>query len=383
MTPFDDEARRCRTAQQLWQAKPVRERLRFVHCLRQLLVERTDALCEAVAADVKRIPWEVAATDILPAAAAAKFLLKNAAHILKPRRAGGRPLWLLDCRDTIHRRPHGLVGVIGTWNYPIYLTLGAILPAFVAGNGVLWKPSENTPQTADALLALLLDAGVEPNLLVKLPGEREAGPQLCEADIDFLHFTGSDAVGRRIAARLGERLILSTLELSGCDAFVVMPDADLDLAARTAWYGTTLNNGQTCIATRRAFVPKPVLDDFVTRLEALVESTPPRPLVTRGQIDQMRRIVHDAHQQGFRVLSRPAEEASVSPIVIVDPSARFASCVEASFSPILSVLSFDSREELLSKVRESPFGLSGAVFANDSAEAEGARGEPAGRIRHR
>lgn len=325
-----------------------------------------DSLCEAVALDVRRDPGEVAGTDLLPTAAAARFLAKNAFSILKPRSAS-KPLWLLDCSETIHRRPHGIVGVIGTWNYPIYLTLGAILPALVAGNGVLWKPSENTPRTAEVLELLLNDAGVPRDLVIRLPGEREAGPLLCEAAIDHLHFTGSDTVGRKIAARLGERLIPSTLELSGCDAFVVMADADLELAARTAWYGLTLNHGQTCISTRRAFVAKPLFEEFVNKLVPLFESAKGHSLVTHGQGEQMARIVNDAKTSGARVIAKPGE---AMPTLIVDPPADFSGCREASFAPILSVLPFETNDELLSKIHTSPFGLSSAIFSNDRRAAQ-------------
>lgn len=362
--PFEAETRRCRAAQLHWQTKSVRKRLTFVRKLRPLLVERRDALCAAVAADVSRDPGEVAGTDLLPSADIAKYLTNYATSILAPRKAT-RPLWLLDCQETVYRRPFGVVGVIGTWNYPIYLTLGAIVPALVAGNGVLWKPSENTPQTAEALNALLLDAGAPCDLLVKLPVDRAAGPQLCEANIDYLHFTGSDAVGRRIASRLGDRLIPSTLELSGCDAFIVMADAALDLAVRTAWYGLTLNNGQTCISARRAIVAKPLFEEFINRLVPLIENAKPRPLVTPGQSEQMKRILGEARNSGLRVITNDEQ----SPALIVNPPAGFSACREASFAPLLSVMPFESDDDLLAKIHTSPFGLSSAIFTADHVKA--------------
>ncbi|MFO0848949.1 MAG: aldehyde dehydrogenase family protein [Gemmataceae bacterium] len=271
--PFAAEVARCRAAQQAWAARPVRDRLRPVRELRHLLVERADALVAAVQADVRRSPDEVVATDLVPTAAAAKYLLTDAERILKPRRVGWRPLWLLGCRDTVHRRPWGVVGLIGTWNYPIYITAVPLLQALVAGNGVLWKPSEHTPKTADALETLFRDAGFPADLLVRLPGDRKAGPQLAEADIDFVHFTGSDGVGRKLAGRLGERLIPSVLELSGVDAVIVRHDAVVELAARSAWYGATLNAGQTCMASRRALVDAAVYGRFVEVLMPLAEAS--------------------------------------------------------------------------------------------------------------
>ena len=172
----------------------------------------------------------------------------------------------------------------------------------VAGNGVLWKPSELTPRTAEVLHDLFTLAGFPADLLIRLPATREAGPQLAEADVDFVHFTGSDRVGRKLAARLGERLIPSALELSGVDAVVVLPDADVRLAARSAWFGTTLNAGQTCLAARRVFVHRDVYERFVAELRPLVEASGPVRLVLPGQAEQAARLVKDAEAKGGEVV---------------------------------------------------------------------------------
>lgn len=367
MTPFHDEAARCRIAQSHWQTRPVHERTRFLTRVRQLLTERAQRLTRAVADDVLRDPNEVIGTDLLTAAANAKWLERHAKRVLQPRRARGSPIWLWDCKDIIYRRPHGIVGVIGTWNYPIFLTLGAILPALVAGNGVLWKPSELTPRSAEEIARLLADAGLPADLVIRLPGTREAGPELCESAIDFLHFTGSDAVGRRIASRLGERLIPSALELSGCDAFIILADADLDLAARTAFYGATLNHGQTCMSTRRVFVPRPSLDAIIHRLQPLFVSARPFPLVMPQQADQYQRLVKDAINHGVRAIR--SESDGITPVMVIDPPANLPICVESSFAPILSVLPFDSLDDLTQKYAASAYGLSGAVFGTDRRAA--------------
>src|SRR5262249_52476305 len=199
----------------------------------------TDQLCAAIERDVGRPPAEVIATDILPTADACRFLERHAARILRPRRVPitRRPLWLWGERDTVYRRPHGVVGIIGTWNYPIYLNGIQIVQALTAGNGILWKPSELMTECAPILHELFLKAGYPTDLLLRLPATRDAGPQLAEADVNHIIFTGSGAVGRKLAARLGERLVSSTLELSGCDAMFVLEDAIVPLAARALWFG--------------------------------------------------------------------------------------------------------------------------------------------------
>src|SRR5436190_537400 len=151
MSPFAAEVAACRAAQQPWAARSVRDRLKPVRELRHLLVERADEIYAAIEADIGRPSVEVLATELLPTTAALKYLEQDAARLLKPRRISGRfrPTWLLGSRDAIHRRPWGVVGVIGTWNYPVYLNVVQVAQATTAGNGVLWKPSENVPRTAD------------------------------------------------------------------------------------------------------------------------------------------------------------------------------------------------------------------------------------------
>lgn len=379
--PFAAETETLRAAQRNWAARSVPDRVRPAREFRHLLADHADALAAAVADDVGRHPGEVVATDLLPSASAAKFVVSAAAGLLRPRRVGGRPLWLIGCRDVVHRRPHGVVGLIGTWNYPVFLTAVPLLHALVAGNAVLWKPSELTPRTADLLHDLFAKAGFPADLIARVPGTREAGPQLAEADVDFVHFTGSDGVGRKLAARLGERLIPSALELSGVDAVFVLPDADVALAARSAWYGATLNAGQTCMASRRAFVHRSGYPKFVDALRPLVEGASSAWLATPGQVEQTDRLLADAARTGADVLQKPHPPADVPdperagvrspvrPAAVLNATPDLAVCREASFAPLLAVIPFEDVQQLVEMHDRSPFGLTAAVFTADPKAA--------------
>ena len=384
--PFADEVAACRAAQRSWSRLTVRERLRPIRKLRHLIVEHTDEICAAIEADIGRPAVEVVGTELLPAAAALKFLEREAARVLKPRRIGWRlrPTWLLGCRDIVHRRPWGVVGIIGTWNYPIYLNVGQIAQALVAGNGVLWKPSENAPRTADLTHRLFLDAGFPSALFARLPATREGGSQLAEAEVDHVVFTGSDRVGRVLAARLGERLIPSTLELSGCDAMFVLEDANLAMAAKAAWFGLVLNRGQTCIAVRRIFVHRSRAVAFADALRPFLDAAKPLPLVTSGQVDQAKRLIDDAEKKGATLLregeapaepwlaarQEPRPPDSILPTILLDATANMAICREASFAPIACIIPFDTIDNAVSLAAQSPYGLSASIFTDDLNVAE-------------
>jgi acyl-CoA reductase-like NAD-dependent aldehyde dehydrogenase len=382
LQPFSEQVNRSRAAQASWSRLSIGERLRHIRALRNLIAIRTDALVEAVKSDIGRLPVEVIATELLPAAAALKFLEQRAQRVLAPHRIGWRlrPTWLMGCRDVIHRRPWGVVGIIGTWNYPIYLNVGPIAQALVAGNAVLWKPSENAPKTADLLHALFLEAGFPAELFQLLPATREAGPMLAEAEIDRMVFTGSDGVGRKLAAKLGERLIPSTLELSGCDAMFVMADANLEMAVKAAWFGVTLNRGQTCIAVRRFFIHRSIYKAFIEAIRKLPHNVKPMELVTAGQVEQAQRLIDNAVKRGARVLALtpqpllPGGEGeratTVQPTLLLDTPVDAAICREACFAPIAAVIPFDSVDEAIAMAKQCSFGLGASIFTSDVEMAQ-------------
>jgi acyl-CoA reductase-like NAD-dependent aldehyde dehydrogenase len=373
---FAAESHRCKIAQQAWSQLRVADRVRPLGALRRLLVEHADRVCAVVEKDVGRPPAEVVTTDLLPTADSCKYHQKYAARILAPRRVSifSRPLWLFGSRDTVYHRPHGVVGIIGTWNYPIYLNAIQMLQALTAGNGVLWKPSELTPETAVVLHELFLKAGYPPDLVQRLPATREAGPQLAEADVDHVVFTGSAAVGRKLAARLGERLVSSTLELSGIDAMFVLADADVRLAARAAWFGANINKGQTCLAVRRIFVHRSVYLAFLDALRPLATAARPCPLVLESQVREANRLVADALSHGATLLAPKTDlvrsKAEMCPAVVTDARPDMAICREVSFAPIAAVIPFDRVDEAVAMSATCEYGLGASIFSASKWEAE-------------
>jgi acyl-CoA reductase-like NAD-dependent aldehyde dehydrogenase len=368
--PFSQESDCGRQQQRSWQLLPVRDRLRPVRVFRHLLVEESRALCAAVKADIDKPEEETLAGEVLPLAEACRFLLSRAARILKPRRISVRlrPLWLWGQRDRVHRRPRGLVGIIGTWNYPLFLNGVQILQALVAGNGVLWKPSEVAPQSARVLFDLLGRAGYPAGLLQRLPATREAGQELAQADIDHVIFTGSSSTGQRLAETLGRRLVSSTLELSGCDALFVLDDADVGLAARAAWFGATVNRGQTCIASRRALVDRSRYPEFVEALRPLVATGQPMSLALESQVRQAERLIESAQAEQATIVSSGESSALngqstvCQPTVVLDARPDMAICQEASFAPVLAVLPFDTEEEAIELDAACPYALGAGIF---------------------
>ncbi len=259
---------------------PMSERLRVVRRLRRLIAENATDLAATTAAVWRRPVAEKLVSEVLPLADACRWLERNAAQILAPRRLGrrGRPFWLQGVSVEVQRQPFGKVLVIGPANYPLFLPAVQTLQALVAGNRVLLKPAPGTREVARHFAKFLSSAGLDPALLTVLPDTAEAAREAIVAGVDKVVFTGSSENGREVLALLAATNTPSVMELSGDDAVIVLADADLDLVARALRFGARLNDGETCIAPRRLIVVETVADPL---LALISEDLDPRLQIER------------------------------------------------------------------------------------------------------
>lgn len=374
--PLAFETALCRQAQRAWASTPLSVRLKLIQKLRHGLVGQRERLCQAVFEDLGRKPEETLPAELFGLAAACRYLEHRAARILAPCKIPwrDRPMWLFRQSDSVQRRPRGIVGIIGTWNFPIYLNGIQILQALTAGNGVIWKPSERAPRSAAALTQWLRSVEWPDGLWHALPADRTLGPVLVEADIDHLVFTGHVETGRRLAKRLGERLISSTLELSGHDAMFVLDDADVELAAKAAWFGFTVNAGQTCIAVRRVFIAKTLYPRFLDRISQLLSGARPMTLVSEQQKTVATELIADAVHQGARLLqaetSQPVDAKAMHPVILADLKPGMKFLEQDLFAPLMGVMPYDDLSEALEVNAQCPFALGGSIFTSDRRRAE-------------
>ncbi|MFC5650569.1 aldehyde dehydrogenase family protein [Paenibacillus solisilvae] len=281
--------------------------------------------------------------------------------------------------------PLGVVGIITPWNFPIAIPAWKIAPALVYGNTVVWKPAELTPLTAYHLTQALVDAGLPEGVLNVVYGQGSILGSALVADtrLQGISFTGSNGVGRSIAAVCAEKGTKFQLEMGGKNAVVVLSDADLDLAVEMTIRGAMRSTGQKCTATSRVIVEAPLVNAFS---EALVERS--RKLQVGDPLDSQtylgplaslnqKRTVLEYIQIGKREGARLATGGEsidmggyfMSPAVFtdVDPGSRIAT--EEIFGPVVSVISAADANEAVSMVNRSNFGLSAAVFTRDIAKA--------------
>ncbi len=265
----NDALRRARAAAGHWRGLPLTQRLGVIRRARRLIAARAELLARQIGREAMA---ESLVAEVLPLCEAARFLERDTARLLAPRRLGrsGRPVWLTGVSAEIRREPCGVVLVLGPANYPLFLPGVQVLQALAAGNAVVAKPAERCAPPLAALADLLRQAGLPADLLIILPDDIATGQAASRAGFDRIILTGSAETGVRVLTAAAENLTPCIMELSGDDPVLVLPGADLAMTAAAIAYGVRLNGGNTCIAPRRILAWSAVAEPLRQALYAVV-----------------------------------------------------------------------------------------------------------------
>ncbi|MGA7828227.1 MAG: aldehyde dehydrogenase family protein [Geobacteraceae bacterium] len=300
------------------------------------------------------------------------YMAHSAREALRPRDIGHG--------TRLEYKPLGVVAIISPWNYPLAMANNLIAPALVAGNAVIFKPSEETPLIAQAFVEILNEI-LPPHLLQIIHGEGEQGQALVESDVTMIAFTGSQAVGKKIMARASGQLKRLVMELGGNDPMIVMHDADLERAARFAVASSFENAGQMCISTERIYVDERIAERFESRVAELASHYKVGPWdmadVNIGPIinaEQHRKIVkhiRDAEAKGARVVlgGSVQPERYIHPTVICDMTPDMLLEQEETFGPLVAISRYTDIDEAIQRANSSTYGLGAVVFGGKDAEA--------------
>ena len=290
--------------------------------------------------------------------------------------------------ETLHAelvyKAAGVVGAIGPWNWPLMITVWQIGPSLRMGNTVVAKPSEYTPLSVLAMLAVMNDV-LPADVLIGVSGDREVGARLAShPDIDKIMFTGSTATGRRIIESSAGNLARLTLELGGNDAGIVLPGTEVSAIAQDLFWGAFINTGQTCAAMKRLYVHDSVYDEVVDALAEIAASVPMGngldennvlgPLQNRAQFDIVSRLVEDAKGRGARVVTGGEAapelgELFYRPTIVADIDNDAALVQEEQFGPALPVIRYSDVDEAFAFANSVDVGLGASVWASDPEAA--------------
>ncbi|MCG5468389.1 aldehyde dehydrogenase family protein [Micromonospora sp. LAH09] len=344
---------------------------------RALLAKRIEQLAELVHVEGGK-PVADAIVEIVTAIEHIDWAARNAGRVLGPRRVRSR-LILAEFSGHLEYQPHGVVGVIGPWNYPVFTPIGSAAYALAAGNAVVLKPSEYTPAVGQWLVDSFAEVVPEQPVFTAVHGLGDVGAALCRSGVDKLAFTGSTATARKVMAACAETLTPVLIEGGGKDAMIVDSDADLDAAAEACVWGGMTNAGQTCIGIERVYAVDSVFDAFVDKVVARAgqltvgpEGTDIGPITMPRQIDVIRRHIDAAIISGGRaVLGGPSavQPPYVHPTVLVDVPEDSAAVQEETFGPTLTISRVRDADEAVTRANALPYGLGGSVFGRRRAVA--------------
>lgn len=373
-------ARQARAAQLTWREKSFGERANLLYRYRDLLIDRQDEIADTVSAETGKPLGEAYVNELFYVCDVIGFWAKNGPKFLKPEKI--RP-HLLKSKKAISRyEPLGIVGIISPWNFPLVLTIGEAIPALMAGNAVLIKPSELTPLSALLGARLAREAGFPGNLVQVLLGFGETGDALID-HADMISFTGSVETGKKVARRAAERLIPVTLELGGKDPMLVLKDADLERAANACVWGALMNSGQVCTSIERVYVEaavyQPFLDKVVEKVAALRQGgsrddVDLGSMTSEAQLAKVESQVQDAVKKGARVMiggRRKPESRGLfyEPTVMAEVTHDMQIAREETFGPIIPIMKVRDPAEAVRLANDSRYGLDSSVFTRDLKSA--------------
>ncbi|MDC0367774.1 coniferyl aldehyde dehydrogenase [Gammaproteobacteria bacterium] len=353
--------------------------------LTSMLVENRYAFTEALSSDFgSRSQNASLMTDVYTVLPEITNAIKNIKRWTKDeKRSSNMPFSLFGAKSYIRYEPLGTIGMISPWNFPVNLAFGPLASIFAAGNQVMHKPSELTPETA-ALMKELCDKAYDQDEFATFLGGPETGEAFSKLNFDHLLYTGSGNVGKHVMNAAAQNLVPVTLELGGKSPVVVGNSADIQASAKRVMFGKTMNAGQICLAPDYVMVHKDKKDEFITEAEKAVADYYPNiknnddytSIINERHFDRLNGLIDDAREKGATINQiNPSNEDfsqqeffKIPPTIITDTSDDMRVMKEEIFGPILPVLEYTDVEEALDTInsKDRPLGL--YYFGTDKNE---------------
>jgi acyl-CoA reductase-like NAD-dependent aldehyde dehydrogenase len=372
---------RARAAQKTWGALHVKERCRVIRKWGDLMWEDQKNVMRIIREETGKNDAG-AFTETFVLDLMISYYYHNAPRFLRPQRR--KALFPLLERAKVQYKPYGVVGGITPWNYPLLNALFDVVPALFAGNSIVLKPSEIAPYSAIHAVELMHKAGIPEDVAQIVTGDGRTGAALIDY-VDCVTFTGSTAVGRRVAVKAAERLIPCWLELGGKNPVIVLNDVDVDMAATGVLRGVLENAGQVCISPGRIYVEDGVYDKFLARIEhyakQMTMGTGDGYDVHLGSLTNERELlrveahVQDAVEKGAQVVfggkRRPdLGPLFVEPAILVNVDHSMKVMQEETFGPVIPMMRVANADEAVRLANDIEYGLTAAVFTKDLHKGE-------------
>ncbi|MDA7492529.1 aldehyde dehydrogenase family protein [bacterium] len=354
-----------------WESWPLRQRCRLIGRVAAAIAARAAELTDLASTDQRVDPVETITAELLPTCSALRFIARRGSGVLRTRayNALGRPAWLWGVRSRVYRKPRGKVLVLGTWNYPIFLPGVQAAQALAAGNSVLLKPAVGCEQVTSCLIDAFYEAGVPESALRMLPSGAESAIQAIDNGVDLIVLTGASETGRKVLRQAAETVTPTIMELSGCDAVVVLPGADIARVADCIVFGLKFNAGATCIAPRRIIAEQREADLLKTALRERLDQAGWATVHAAARKEAAKRISSAISAGAVDVLGRYDETqlldcGKMTPVFLDGVNPRDEIAAADLFAPITSLLRVSSIGEAIEIVNQCPYRLAVSIFGS-------------------
>ncbi len=369
---------RAKKGQSAWSEIPLTERIAKIKKFRDLISQQKEKLAAVLTSEVGK-SLKQSTNEINGFLGRVDFFIEKSATTL----ADENVFQDAGLTERISHEPLGVIANISAWNYPYLVGSNVFIPALIAGNAVLYKPSEFATLTGLEISRCLHEAGIPKDVFIPVIGTGTIGAELLKLPINGVFFTGSYATGVKIAKAAAEKLIKVQLELGGKDPAYIAEDADPKAAAEATADGAMYNTGQSCCSVERIYVHQkiyePFMDSFVKTVRDFVTGDPLNektyigPLTREAQIAVLERQVKDAVAKGAKLLcggKRVAGKGNFfEPTVLTNVNHTMDVMREESFGPIIGIQKVESDEEALELMNDTEYGLTAAVYTKDEARA--------------
>ncbi len=366
---------RSRSAQPIWAALNVSRRCAILAEIRREIALQCEFIAATIARETSKPPLDALSGDVLVTLEHLRYCESHGVRVLRSQRIAKPSIFFRGARFETYFEPHGAVLIFGPSNYPFQLSVIPLMTALVAGNSVVLKCSERTPETAGLIARLCADSSLPHHLVQVLHEEPVQSGALIDAKPDFIFFTGSSHHGQQIAQRAAKHLIPIILELGGKDASIVFADCHLERAVEGIAYGAFSNAGRVCVAVKRAYVEASIYEEFLTRLkrrvsELRVDNGTDMDFFMPSADAQSENLsqIEDALSLGA-TLQWPKDRATVArePVLLTGVPTEARILTDESFAPALCIAPFSSEAEAIALANASPFALSSSVWTRNRA----------------
>lgn len=369
-----------RGAQGMWQQVALRDRVEMMRKFSSLLELNAASLASVLTAEVGK-PLKQSGNEINGARARIKWLTENAEKYLSNERMTIEP----GLEESIVYEPLGVVCNISAWNYPYLVGVNVFVPALLAGNAVMYKPSEYATLTGLEIEKLLKQAGVPDNIFLIAKGGRSVGEYLLELPFDGYFFTGSYKTGKYIYERVAPKMVPCQCELGGKDPLYVTDDVnDIRSVAAATADGAFYNNGQSCCAVERIYVHEKIydayLDAFKKEVSAWKTGMPAEdgvyfgPLTRKDQLDILDDQINDAIKKGATLVTGGKRATTkgyyYEPTILTNVNHQMRVMREESFGPVIGIMKVNNDDEAIALMNDTEYGLTASVYSIDADRAK-------------